>query len=104
MRTRRLLVGFLAVAPVALLSVTAAPTSGAPAVRAAPGQLDPTFGGDGVVRTDLTSAEDDGFAVTVQPDGKVVVAGEMGLGGPNPRFAIVRYEKDGSLDPSFGGG
>ena len=27
-----------------------------------------------------------------------------GIGGPNPRFAIVRYETDGSLDPSFGGG
>ena len=76
----------------------------APAARAAPGDLDPTFGGDGVVRTDLTPAEDDGFAVTIQPDGKIVVAGEMGIGGPNPRFAIVRYETDGSLDPSFGGG
>ena len=72
--------------------------------RAAPGDLDPTFGGDGVVRTDLSRAEDDGFAVTIQPDGKIVVAGEMGIGGPNPRFAIVRYETDGSLDPSFGGG
>lgn len=76
----------------------------APAVRAAPGDLDPTFGGDGIVRTDLTRAEDDGYAVTIQADGKIVVAGEMGVGGPNPRFAIVRYETDGSLDPSFGGG
>ena len=76
----------------------------APAARTAPGDLDPTFGGDGVVRTDLTPDEDYGFAVTIQPDGKIVVAGEQGLGGPNPRFAIVRYETDGSLDPSFGGG
>jgi uncharacterized delta-60 repeat protein len=76
----------------------------APAARTAPGDLDPTFGGDGVVRTDLTPAEDDGYAVTIQPDGKIVVAGEVGIGGPNPRFAIVRYETDGSLDPSFGGG
>jgi uncharacterized delta-60 repeat protein len=76
----------------------------APAARAAPGDLDPTFGGDGIVRTDLTSAEDDGFAVTIQTDGKIVVAGQAGIGGPNPRFGIVRYETDGSLDPSFGGG
>ena len=76
----------------------------APAALTAPGDLDPTFGGDGIVRTDLTPAEDDGFAVTIQPDGKIVVAGEAGIGGPNPRFAIVRYETDGSLDPSFGGG
>jgi len=76
----------------------------APAALTAPGDLDPTFGGDGIVRTDLTPAEDDGFAVTIQPDGKIVVAGEMGIGGPNPRFAIVRYDTDGSLDPTFGGG
>ena len=78
--------------------------AGTPA-QASPGDLDPTFGGgDGIVRTDLSPAEDDGFAVTIQPDGKIVVAGEMGIGGPNPRFAIVRYGIDGSLDPSFGGG
>jgi len=76
----------------------------APVARAAPGDLDPTFGGDGVVRTDLTPAEDDGYAVAIQPDGKIVVAGEMGTGGPNARVAVVRYETDGSLDPSFGGG
>ena len=76
----------------------------APAASAAPGDLDPTFGGDGVVRTDLTPAEDDGFTVAIQPDGKIVVAGGKGIDGPNPRFAIVRYETDGSLDPSFGGG
>jgi uncharacterized delta-60 repeat protein len=72
------------------------------AATAAPGDLDATFGGDGIVRTDLSTAEDDGFAVAIQPDGKVVVGGVKGNGGPNPRFAIVRYETDGSLDPSFG--
>jgi uncharacterized delta-60 repeat protein len=83
---------------VALILVTA---TGA---RAASGDLDPTFGGDGIVRTDLSPNEDDGFAVTVQPDGKIVVVGERGIGGLNPRVAIVRYETDGSLDTSFGGG
>lgn len=76
----------------------------APAARTAPGDLDQTFGGDGVVRTDLSPAEDDGFAVAIQPDGKIVVGGVKGNAGPNPRFAIVRYATDGSLDPSFGGG
>src|SRR5437868_12155127 len=74
------------------------------ATRTAPGDLDPTFGGDGIVRTDLTPAEEDGYAVAIQPDGKIVVAGEMGTGSPNPSMAIVRYETNGSLDPSFGGG
>jgi uncharacterized delta-60 repeat protein len=77
----------------------------APAARSSPGDLDATFGGgDGIVRTDLSRQEDDGFAVAIQPNGKIVVAGEAGVGGPNPRFAIVRYRPHGSLDPTFGGG
>jgi uncharacterized delta-60 repeat protein len=94
---RRRSIAIVAIAVVGSLSA-------APAARAASGDLDPTFGGDGIVRTDLTPAEDDGFAVAIQSDGKIVVAGEMGIGGPNPRFGIVRYGTDGSLDRSFGGG
>jgi uncharacterized delta-60 repeat protein len=94
---RRAALPFIAALALVLATASAALT--------ASGDLDPTFGGgDGIVRTDLTPAEDDGFAVTIQPDGKIVVAGEAGIGGSNPRFAIVRYETDGSLDPSFGGG
>src|SRR4051812_34951257 len=89
---------FPLVAGIVLLLATAT------AAHAAPGDLDTTFGGDGIVRTDVTNAEDDGFAVAIQPDGKIVVAGEAGIGGRNPRFAIVRYKTDGSLDTSFGGG
>jgi uncharacterized delta-60 repeat protein len=87
-----------------LLSALALLLSAAPAAMSAPGDLDPTFGGDGIVRTDLTRFDDYGFAVALQPDGKIVVAGTKGLGGPNPRVAVVRYSTDGSLDPSFGGG
>src|SRR5690349_11123753 len=76
----------------------------ASAAKSAPGDLDPTFGGDGVIRTDLTPAEDHGFAVAIQPDGKIVVAGVAGLGGKDSRFAIVRYNTEGTLDTSFGGG
>jgi uncharacterized delta-60 repeat protein len=76
----------------------------APAAMSAPGHLDPTFGGDGIVRTDLTRFGDYGFAIALQPDGKIVVAGTKGLGGQNARVAVVRYATDGSLDPSFGGG
>ena len=86
----------------ALVLLSSLAGAGVPA-QASPGDLDLTFGSDGVVRTDLTHAEDDGFAVALQPDGKIVVAGEKGIGGPNPRLAIVRYGIDGSLDPSFGG-
>jgi uncharacterized delta-60 repeat protein len=48
------------------------------------------------------------FAMAVQPDGKIVVvggSGRLGSGGRGTEFgAIVRYDRDGSLDPSFGEG
>jgi len=64
------------------------------------GALDPTFGGDGRVVTSVSSKIDEAFAVTIQADGKIVLAG--GAGGLT-RFALVRYEPDGDLDPTFGG-
>jgi uncharacterized delta-60 repeat protein len=63
------------------------------------GALDPSFGGDGIVRTDLTPEEDIGFDVAIQADGKIVVAGSAG-----GWFAIVRYRRDGRPDHTFGQG
>jgi uncharacterized delta-60 repeat protein len=42
----------------------------------------------------------DGNSVAAQRDGKIVVAGYAGVGGVD-RFALVRYNSDGSLDTSF---
>ena len=67
------------------------------------GTLDPAFGGDGIVLTDPTPTFDDGYAVGVEPDGQIVVAGEAGTFSPNGRFVMLAYEPDGSLDPMFGG-
>jgi uncharacterized delta-60 repeat protein len=68
------------------------------AAGADPGDLDPTFNeGRGVVTTNLTEGFDTAGAVAVQPDGKIVVAG-----GANDDFTLVRYNRDGSLDRSFG--
>ena len=39
------------------------------------GSLDPTFGGDGMVFTDLTPKADVPFGLAIQGDGKIVVAG-----------------------------
>jgi uncharacterized delta-60 repeat protein len=66
------------------------------------GSLDPAFGGDGIVTTGFTSGRDIAHAVVIQPDGRIVVAGQAGT--RVPRFAVARYRPDGSLDPSFGGG
>jgi uncharacterized delta-60 repeat protein len=65
------------------------------------GSLDPSFGEDGKVLTNLTGGFDVAYAVAIQADGKIVVAGSAG--GVGGRFALVRYESDGSLDPSFSG-
>ncbi len=71
----------------------------APAER--PGDLDPTFGAGGIVLTPIGKWAD-AHAVVVQPDGKVVAAGSATLDGIYNRFAMARYNVDGSLDSSFG--
>ena len=51
----------------------------------------------------------DGFAdsanaVILQPDGRIVLAGQTGLNSSsNYQFAVVRLNPDGSLDPTFAG-
>src|SRR4051794_8091890 len=82
---------------------------GASPAAAAPGDLDPSFSGDGRVST-LTSP--DTFvarAIAVQPDGRIVVAGyscDTGTCGPtgDSSFRLLRYTADGGLDTDFGQG
>ena len=66
------------------------------------GDLDSTFSDDGIVLTPIGYEDDQGMAVTVQSDGKIVVAGYAHTGSNND-FAVVRYNTDGSLDNNFGG-
>ncbi|HSU25879.1 MAG TPA: delta-60 repeat domain-containing protein, partial [Pyrinomonadaceae bacterium] len=65
-----------------------------------PGDLDPTFSGDGK----LADWSGGASKVAIQPDGKIVVAGEYGLGVGNPAIGIARYNPDGSPDTTFGSG
>ncbi|MCP3972333.1 MAG: hypothetical protein GY717_18815, partial [Rhodobacteraceae bacterium] len=68
------------------------------------GTLDTSFGGgDGIVTTDIVSLEDQGRSVALQSDGKILVAGYTDNGG-DADFALIRYNSDGTLDASFGGG
>ncbi|HEX7245293.1 MAG TPA: hypothetical protein VF245_07000 [Solirubrobacterales bacterium] len=69
------------------------------AVFNANGTPDTEFSGDGRQTTDFGYEEERANAVVVQPNGKIVVAGEAG-----PFFALARYNADGTLDESFGGG
>ncbi len=66
------------------------------------GSLDATFGGDGLVTTDIAGNDDSGSNVVIQSDGKIVVAGTSGQ-TMNSDFAVVRYDPDGSLDTTFDG-
>jgi uncharacterized delta-60 repeat protein len=70
---------------------------------AAPGDLDTSFGGDGKVTTDFTSRADAAFDVALQVDERIVAAGGSAFDGTNPKFAVARYNTDGTLDTSFGG-
>src|SRR5919106_1322270 len=66
---------------------------------APPGDLDPTFDGDGKVTTDFAGGGDQAQAVAIQGDGKIVAAGFAS----SADFALTRYNPDGSLDTTFDG-
>jgi uncharacterized delta-60 repeat protein len=68
------------------------------------GTLDNTFGVGGVVVTDFGSMSDGAYAMAIQPDGKIVVAGESTRSGSSFDFAVARYTSAGSLDQTFGNG
>ncbi|WP_051935384.1 NPCBM/NEW2 domain-containing protein [Deinococcus sp. YIM 77859] len=69
------------------------------------GQLDPTFGTGGRVflSFDVPTAptEDEARAVTVQPDGKIVVAGKSDAPGGATGWLLARLNPNGSLDTTF---
>ena len=55
------------------------------------GALDTSFNTDGRVISAIGSDDDNGFGLTVQPDGKIVVVGNCS-NGSNDDFCIARYE------------
>ena len=69
------------------------------------GDLDTSFSTDGKLLTDFSSDADYGYAVVVDSDDRIVVAGE-GWNGSIPGlqaqdFAVARYTSAGVLDTSF---
>ncbi len=73
----------------------------------ADGLLDTTFDGDGIATTAVSGTAVGNssvfFDVVIQPDGKIVAAGNASF-GVNQDFAVVRYNANGSLDTTFGTG
>lgn len=74
-------------------------------VRFTPNDLpDQSFGSGGFV----TAANFSFYDVKIQPDGKIVAGGSAKIGnyfgGSNQRFALARFNYNGSLDTTFGSG
>jgi uncharacterized delta-60 repeat protein len=84
---------FVVVAALTLVAAFAGPATGAS------GDLDPSFGVGGKVRTSrLVGGQD----VAFQANGKIVVGGTAAGGGFSV-FAVARFTTDGRLDSRFGG-
>ncbi|MEV4705142.1 hypothetical protein [Actinoplanes sp. NPDC049316] len=99
--SKRALLGGSATAAL-LIALIAAPN----AARAAnhSGTLDESFGGDGIVVTDIggTDAYDAIQAVVATPGGRILAAGLSNPLESAGATALARYRWDGSLDPGFG--
>src|SRR5215467_14329144 len=70
------------------------------------GTIDTSFGTNGKVTTSFLSQGFSlamAYSVAVQPDGKIVAAGNAAVGGGDD-FALARYSSNGTLDATFGTG
>jgi uncharacterized delta-60 repeat protein len=66
------------------------------------GSLDPTFGSAGIATANF-SPSDWISSLALQPDGRIVAGGSVLAGGHN-QAAVMRFNRDGSVDASFAGG
>src|SRR3954451_19328740 len=67
--------------------------------RAAGGDLDPSFSGDGKKTIDFAGRFEQANAVVIQPNGRIVMAGEIHDGRD---VGLVRLNRFGHFDRSFG--
>lgn len=64
------------------------------------GSLDNSFSGDGIAEVNVVPALDGAEAVTVQPDGKILLISIIEQAGEF-NFALLRFKVNGTLDSSF---
>lgn len=64
------------------------------------GTIDNSFGLNGTAITPILNAGDQGLAIALQSDGKIIQAGYTD-NGSNGDFALIRYHSNGTLDTSF---
>jgi uncharacterized delta-60 repeat protein len=84
----------------ALVAATVVSVVFSAGAQAAPGDLDPTFSGDGKQTTDLPLGLSNAAATVLQPDGKIIA---VGTDRAHDSAALARYNTDGSLDTTFSG-
>lgn len=66
------------------------------------GTLDSTFGNNGIITTNISEYGETGHSLALQSDNKIVVAGEVTIGGNDIQAVVIRYDENGSLDNTFG--
>jgi uncharacterized delta-60 repeat protein len=89
----------------AALALAAGVTLAVNSAQAAhPGGLDPSFGTGGKVATSITPGYDELDGMVLQPDGKIVAGGYVAPTSSTAAFGLARYNRNGSLDTSFGSG
>jgi uncharacterized delta-60 repeat protein len=66
------------------------------------GTLDTTFGTAGIATITFSAGDEQAYALSLQPDGKIVVAGSATVGVTDD-FAVARLNANGSLDTTFNG-
>ena len=87
------------------LIVLAALSVVASSAYAAPGDLDPSFGGDGTVVLSLSAERERAYAVAIQSDGRILLGGvRTNIDNTASSFLLVRLDAGGAPDPSFGTG
>jgi uncharacterized delta-60 repeat protein len=70
-----------------------------------PGDIDTTFGSGGVSLTRFSNIYTGYFGpstLLIQPDGKILVCGQIDIYGKDGYFFIARLQPSGVLDPTFG--
>lgn len=67
------------------------------------GILDPAFGTNGIAIFNLTTGQDVGWGIELHPNGRIMIAGRIGIGGPGKSdFLLMAITSNGALDTSFG--
>src|SRR3954469_3826209 len=84
----------------AFLTIRAPGAVAAGNAAAAPADLDLGFGSGGRVLTGFPDENDNAYAVALQPDGKIVIAGATYRGYDG---LVARFNPDGTPDRSFDG-